>query len=114
MQKQFTREDIIEAARRAGFSNMDSINIILDMAEMRPAMRWYDVEERLPDEGVTVWGMNSEGQVFLCAYKNVVNEGMVWAVMDDSPFAVDGKIHIIAIWDDDYNIIKWHPVPELP
>lgn len=74
---------------------------------------WISVEDRLPDEGVPVWGATL-GQFPMIAALQVDADGWLWGEVY-AHYPSDGKWACDYEVNDDYSwITHWMPLPEPP
>lgn len=81
---------------------------------MNQFMDWVDVNDRLPEEGETVWVYNTKLNFVTLASLQYYDVSWFWTVSNGTIFAEDAKIVSECELDDEYEFTHWHPLPELP
>lgn len=81
-------------------------------------MKWIKAEDRLPEINQPVWAyVNGYSSPTLMVRNEFQEDGKkvwVWAIGSDVPWVdMDGKWQVEPVWDSNYIVTHWHPLPEL-
>lgn len=87
--------------------------LLAERDRLRELARWIPVEERMPEDLVTVWLANPKHGIAFIGCAHSEDEGWCWAKSNGCTYIKDGAI-VAECEDDDYEITHWMPLPAPP